>query len=137
MEAFVGKSLKLSEIKEHLQKCERIMSTFHLLADSNGFGSTSACIYFGQIGSQRNIVINDDQITEFDQALIVAALEQFVESRGYWFDFEKKPYVPYFDHYATLLKFNGRFPEKVKQYYAPTRLQAALECFLAVDWGKA
>jgi hypothetical protein len=136
MEAFVGKSLKLSEIKEHLQKCERIMSTFHLLADSNGFGSTSAYIYFGQIGSQRNIVINDDQITEFDQALIVAALEQFAESRGCFFEFMQARGHEIF-HGAKIVKKQPRFFECLTICDAPTRLQAALECFLAVDWGKA
>jgi hypothetical protein len=63
------------------------------------------------------------------QALLVCALEQYAESKGYWFEFGYNPSKVYFawvcHKEADYVKANGF-----------TRLQAALKAFLETFGGK-
>lgn len=124
--------MKLSnEITDQLKQCEKIgvwescKTTPHLSLFIPAVDYDIVPLELGRNGEMSRTV----------QCLLVEALEQFAEARGYWFYFDK-------NHTGTayVCQILTADRDKAKTLpglmYARTRLQAALDAFLAVDWSK-
>jgi hypothetical protein len=114
--------LKLLDILDDLKKASEI-GVFHFLqgADDNSFCITvDAESLYGS-----GVPLRIFGLGFYEQALIIAALEQWVESKGHWFEFG---YQPSDVHFAWICHKEKDYA-KANGY---TRLQAALKCFLEV-----
>jgi hypothetical protein len=102
--------VKLSQVVDDLDKCAKLGVTFHYLSS-------------GELQELNTEDKTDMELSVRNQALF----EQFAEARGYHFDFTKT----IGGHFVEIFDIDdNRKADSVEE----TRLKAALEAFLAVDW---
>jgi hypothetical protein len=117
--------VKIKDIKDKLEKCAEL-GVWQLVDSYQGFLVTSSGIFHGlEVG---------ENVMPASQALLVAALEQFVEANGCLFEFLRGRDSELW-HGAKIVKKQRSFFECLNICDAPTRLEAALDCVLNVDWG--
>jgi hypothetical protein len=120
---------KLSEVLEDLKRASRLGAEIHF------------CAFGKEIYAFEEYDFHEPEtfeLSRFDECLIVDSLEQYAKSEGYWFNFERKLGG---NEKASIWRgqeevtFEGErfyYPEEIAAHEAPTRLQAALKCFLEV-----
>jgi hypothetical protein len=127
--------LELSnELKDQLKQCEKIgvwevcKTTPHLSLFVPAVDYDIVPLELGRNGEMSRTV----------QCLLVEALEQYAENKGYWFEFYRANDPDVNFHGAIIAKTFNPFDmdAKTETAEAPTRLQAALDAFLLVDWSK-
>jgi len=129
--------MKLSDIKDQLKQCEKIgvwefcKTTPHLSLLVPAVDYDIVPLELGRNGEMSRTV----------QCLLVESLEQYAESRGYWFEFSKFPKDKENPHSVSLFWIlrseNLLDGEDCINKEAPTRLQAALDAFLSLDWNES
>jgi hypothetical protein len=127
--------IKVSDIIESLEKCVKL-GVFIVTEKSDDW-----YIEYGDYLGDWIFTFYQDvhqEIEYKEQAVLVAAIEIFLESRGYWMEFCRSDEPEGFYHMAIiarrLMKTDEGIEDEVESSVAVTRLQAALDAVLAMDW---
>jgi hypothetical protein len=123
--------MTISDIKDQLKKLEEIGAIRVLSYPSHSQGFSHSLLDFkGEHFFKWHDLESNVLLSDYAQGNIVTALKKYTESKGHWFVFSAKPYVPYFAYYASIHHVEGNSILTKSKSYAPTDVQAALEAFL-------
>ena len=119
-----------NEIKEQLKQCEQL-GVWEFCKTTPHLSLFVPAVDYDIVPLE----LWNGKISRTVQCLLVESLEQFAENKGYWFEF----YLVINDGYkqgAAIVRPASKTMQTYAKGEAPTRLQAALDAFLSVDWSK-